>query len=169
VSRTIRWFVPAVLMAGWLLVISSRQVALFPPAVTQASEIVPVWLIGSVVAVSVAARVIRPTLPTHVAVLAASTFGLALLAAQLGQPLANATADYCGDQCRTAIMGRFVAFFGWPILAAIVLRVVARAESRAADEEGAERAAWTRSWALVTLVMGLASAAGWWRIILPDG
>jgi hypothetical protein len=157
------------LLIGWLILITSRQVALFPPAPTPASELLPMSLMGGLVAVAAAIRVARPSLATHLALLAALTFGLALLAAQLGQPLANATADYCGDLCRTAIIGRFVAFFGWPILASIALWAIARSERRTRGEAPAERASWTRSWAVVTLVTGLAGAIAWWRIILPNG
>ncbi len=58
--------------------------------------------------------------------MAVLTCGIGLLAAQLGAPLANASegqvgGDCCGDFCRTAIMGRFAAYFGWPPLAAILL------------------------------------------------
>lgn len=168
-NRTFRWIVPGVLIVGWLIVITSRQVALFPPAATPASELLSISLIGGLVAAAAAIRVARPSLATHVGLLLAMTFGLALLAAQLGQPLANATADYCGDLCRTAIMGRFVAFFGWPVLAAIVLWAIARSESRAPAEPAAERAAWTRSWAVMTLAAGIGFAVVWWQIILPNG
>ena len=163
------WTVPAVLVSGWLVLITSRQVALFPPAGAPAGELLPTSLVGGLVAVATAVRVGRPSLLTHLGFLAAFTFGLALLAAQLGQPLANATADYCGDQCRTAIMGRFVAFFGWPILAAVALWLVVRSERRDPGARAVERAAWTRTWAIVTLVAGMVAAVAWWRIILPNG
>jgi len=169
VSQGLRWIVPAVLMTGLLILITSRQVALFPPDATRGSELLPWPLMGGLVAVAVGFRVERPSLATHLALLMALTFGLALLGAQLGQPLANATADYCGDLCRTAIIGRFVAFFGWPVLAAIALWAIARSEARTAGEAAAERASWTRSWAVVTLLMGVVAAIAWWRIILPNG
>jgi hypothetical protein len=156
-------------MTGWLTLITSRQVALFPPAATPARELVPLSVTGGLVAVAAGFRVARPSLATHLAWLSALTFGLALLAADLGQPLANATADYCGDLCRTAIIGRFLAFFGWPIVAAIALWVIARSEGRTPDEDAAARGSWTRSWAVVTLVTGIAAAIAWWRIILPNG
>ena len=161
--------VPAVLVGGWLMVITSHQVALFPPAATPGGELLPMSLVGALVAVTAAVRLARPSLATHVAFLAALTFGLALLAAQPGQPLANATVDYCGDLCRTAIFGRFAAFFGWPVVVAIALWVVARAENRIPGEAPAERAAWTSAWAVVTLVAGLGAAVVWWQIILPNG
>lgn len=157
------------LITGWLILITSRQVALFPPAATPASELLPLSLIGGLIAVAAGVRVERPSLATHLALLAALTFGLALLGAQLGQPLANATADYCGDLCRSAIIFRFVAFFGWPILAAIAFWAIARSEGRSTSEAAAARASWTRSWAMVTLVTGIAAAIAWWRIILPNG
>jgi hypothetical protein len=169
VTPTLRWIVPGVLIGGWLIVITSRQVALFPPAATPGSELAPMSLIGGLVGVAAALRVAKPSLATHLALLAALTFGLALLAAQLGRPLANATADYCGDFCRTAIIGRFVAFFGWPVLAAIALWAIARSERRTPGDAATERASWTRSWAVVTLVTGIAAGIAWWRIILPNG
>ena len=168
-TPTLRWIVPGVLLSGWLTVITSRQVALFPPAATPGSELLPIPLIGGLVALAAAVRFVRPSLATHLALLAAATFGLALLAAQLGQPLANATAAYCGDLCRTAIIGRFVAFFGWPVLVVIALWVIARWERRIPGEAAAERASWTRTWAVVTLVTGIAAAIAWWRIVLPNG
>jgi hypothetical protein len=164
-----RWIVPAVLIGSWLAVITSRQVALFPPAATPVEELLPVAVIGGLVVLAAALRIIRPSLATHVALLTGLTFGAALVAAQLGQPLANATAGYCGDLCRTAIFGRFVTFFGWPVVVAIVLQLIARSERRAPDEPGADRAAWTTAWAIVALVAGMATAVAWWRIILPNG
>jgi hypothetical protein len=99
--------------------------------------------------------------------------GAALLAVQLGAPLANASGgevggDYCGDFCRTAIMGRFLSFFGWPVLTAIWLVLLGRRDRRAAGG-GAGRASWTRVWATATLVLGLLVSAVWWRIILAKG
>jgi hypothetical protein len=145
VSRGLRWIVPLAFITVWLILITLRQVALFPPAPTPASEVLPMSLMGGLVAVAAGFRV------------------------QRGQPLANATADYCGDLRRNAIVGRFVAFFGWPVLAAIALWAIARSEGSTASEAAAERASWTRSWAVVTLVTGLAAAIAWWRIILPNG
>ena len=168
-SPSARWLVPVVVMGGWLVFIASRQVALFPPGPTRPSEVLPAPVTVGVVAIGAAIRVLRPSLISHIGFLAVLTCGLGLLAAQLGQPLANATADYCGDQCRTAIIGRFVTFFGWPIAAAVVLGLMASAESRRPDTTAAERAAWTRSWAVVTLVLGLAASVVWWRTILPNG
>jgi hypothetical protein len=76
--------------------------------------------------------------------------------------------DYCGDFCRTAIMGRFLSFFGWPLLTAIGLVLLGRRDRRAAGG-AAERAIWTRAWATATLVLGLLASAVWWWIILPEG
>ncbi len=160
---------PLALVGGWLVFLTARQVELFPPAAEPATELVPASLVGGLVAVVTVVRVARPSLGTHIGFLTAVTVGLALLAAQLGQPLANATADYCGDQCRTAIIGRFVAFFGWPILAAVALWLVVRSERRDANRPAVERAAWTRAWAIVTLVAGSVAGVAWWRIILPNG
>lgn len=164
-----RWIVPIVLVGGWLIAITSRQVALFPPAPTLPSELVPIPIAVGLLALASAFRVARPVVAAHVAFLVGLTFCLALLAAQIGQPLANATADECGDQCRSAIFSRFIGFFGWPVLAGIVLVVLARAEARAPDPTAAERAAWTQSWAVITFLTGMTAAVAWWRIILPNG
>lgn len=73
----------------------------------------------------------------------------------VGAPLANASegavgGDYCGDLCRTAIMGL----------------VLLGRRDRPAVGGDAERASWTRAWAVATLVLGLLASAVWWRIIL---
>jgi hypothetical protein len=168
-SSVARWIVPVLVVGGWLVLITSRQAALYPPAPTPARELLPTTLVGGLVAVAAVARVARPGLLTHVAVLGALTCGMALVAAMLGQPLASATVDQCGDFCRTAIIGRFIAFFAWPLVAAAILVLVARAERRSAAVGSAERVAWTRAWAVVTIVLAMAAAIVWWRIILPEG
>lgn len=168
-SSAARWIVAVLVVGGWLVLITSRQVALFPPAATPGRELLPTTLIGGLVAVAAVARLARPGLLTHVAFLGALTCGLALVAAMLGQPLANATIDECGDFCRTAIAGRFIAFYGWPLIAAAILALVARADRRSAAVGSAERVAWTTAWAVVTAVLGMAAAVVWWRIVLPEG
>jgi hypothetical protein len=159
----IRWVVPVAILVPWLALLGSWQTALFPLAGQPPEPLVSWQVVVLVIAAVVAIRVVRPGLVTHVVALAATSMGIALLAAQIGSPLANATADYCGDFCWTAIGLRFISFFGWPIALAAGLLVTAR---RTPD---AELASWTRSWAIVTLVAGLAVAVAWWRTILPNG
>lgn len=164
-----RWLLPALVMAAWLLFLTSRQVALFPSTgpSPEPPPVAPIVFGATLLAVEV--RRWRPTTVTHVVMLAVITGGIALLAAQLGTPLANATTDYCGDFCRSAIIGRAVTFFGWPIVTAGALWVLARVEARNKTTAGLERAAWTRAWAGTSLVLGLAASVAWWMIILPDG
>lgn len=168
-GRLARPIVATLLLGAWLLLITSRQVALFPRSGALPIELSPPPLVVGLILAGATVRAVRPSLASHVAFLIAFTFGLALLGAQLGQPLADATADYCGDQCRTAIMGRFVTFFGWPILAAVVLAILARREARSPAPDARERAAWSWAWAAAALVGGIAAAVVWWRIILPNG
>ena len=153
----------------WLLVIASRQVALYagagggPPG----DELLPVPVTGSAMLLALAARIARPSVLTHVACIVALVCGLALLGASLGSPFANATATYCGDFCRDAIMGRFIAFFGWPIVSAFALYVAWRWERASHRPGSVEQAAWSRAWILPTLVLGLAAALLWWHALLP--
>jgi hypothetical protein len=156
-----RWLVPLAILAPWLALIASWQTALFPPS-GSIPEPIPWQPIIVAIAAAVVVRVARPSLATHVLALAVFTMGVATLAAQVGQPLANAARDYCGDFCRNAIAIRFITFFGWPVAVAAILFVSARTRDR-------ELAAWTRSWAAVTLVAGLIAAVAWWRTILPNG
>lgn len=164
-----RWLVPTGVLGPWLLLLTSRQVALYPAVGGPGSPLFPVPIVVGVAALFVALRAVRPTTTTHVAFLAVLTCAVALLAAHLGSPLANASGDYCGDFCRSSIMGRFVAFFGWPVVTAGALAVLARRENRGQVPGREVRAAWSRAWAWVTLVLGLVAAAAWWRIILPNG
>ena len=169
VAVAAKWLLPATILGGWLLFLTSRQVALFPRSgpPLESSALVSIVIAATVLAVMV--RLWRPTTATHVAMRALVTGSIALLAAQLGNPLANATVDYCGDFCRTAIMGRMGTFFGWPIVAAGALWVLARYEAGIQTNGHLERAAWTRAWAVTCLILGLAASVAWWRIILPDG
>jgi len=157
-----RWLVPIALIGPWLTVLGVMQTSLLPPATPLPDRPRPELAVLAIVA-AVIVRLRAPSLVTHVAALAVTTGGVALLAAQIGAPFANATADYCGDFCRTAIMARAVTFVGWPIATAAVLSVLAR------RDRDRELASWTRPWARVTLVLGLAAAVWWWRTILPNG
>lgn len=168
--RIVRWLVAAVLLGAWLVLLTSRQTALYPTFAPPGPELLPVPITVAVLVASVALRAARPTIVTHVVFLAVTSGVVALLAAHLGSPLANASGNYCGDFCRSAIMGRFLAFFGWPLLTSGGLLVLAHREARLpAGREAMERAAWSRAWAGVTLVVGLCAAVAWWRIILPNG
>jgi len=167
--RPHRALVAGAVLAPWLLLITSRQTALYrgsgggPPG----QELLPAALVVAAMGIAVAARLLRPSVTTHLIGLATVVGGLALLAANLGVPFANASATYCGDFCRTAMMGRFVAFFGWPLLAALGLALAWRAERSAVTDEAIRRAAWTRAWIFPTLTIGLLAAVTWWRIVLP--
>lgn len=157
------------LLGTWLLFLTTRQVALFPrlgPPL-EPTPVVPIAIATTMLALVV--RLWRPSTVTHVAMLALITGSIALWAAQLETPLANATTDYCGDFCRTAIIGRAATFFGWPIVTAGALWVLARLEARNKTTAGVERAEWTRAWAGTSLILGLAASVAWWTIILPDG
>ena len=161
------------IVAIGLAFLTSRQTALYPTVAQPAVELVPASLAFGAVALAVVGRLVAPSTSVAVVCMAALSWSAALLAAQLGAPLANASdgaigGDYCGDFCRTAIMGRFVSFFGWPILTAISLVLLGRRD-RLEPDDGGERASWTRAWATATLVLGFLFAAIWWRIILPGG
>jgi hypothetical protein len=165
----IRAGVAAAILCPWLFLITLRQTALFdgsgggPPRPGLLAT--PVTL--AVMAAALVLRLLRPTVAAHVVCLAVMTCGLALLAAQLGGPLANATADYCGDQCRTAIMGRLLSFAGWPLVGATGLLAAWAWERRRPEPGAAERALWSHAWIYPTLLLGLAWSISWWRIILP--
>lgn len=167
--RPHRALVAAAVLAAWLLLITTRQTALYrgngggPPG----SELLPLAVVLAAMAIAVAARFGRPSVTTHLIGIASVVGGLALLAANLGVPFANASATYCGDFCRTAIMGRFVAFFGWPLLAALGLALAWRLERSGATDEAMRRAAWSKAWIFPTLIVGLLAALAWWRIVLP--
>jgi hypothetical protein len=168
-----RVLVASSVLVVWLAFLTSRQTALYPTVAQPAAELVPISLaLGAVVAAGVG-RLFASSTRVAVVCMAVLCCGAALLAAQLGAPLANASGgelggDYCGDFCRTAIMGRFLSFFGWPILTTVGLVLLSRRDRRAAGG-GAERATWTRAWAAATLVLGLLASVVWWRIILPEG
>ena len=163
-----RMLLVTAMLGPWLLLLASRQTALYdgagggPPG----EELLPlpVTLVGMVVAVALRAK--RPSVAMHFVCLAIVVGGVALIAASLGTPFANATATYCGDFCRGAIGARLGAFFGWPLVVAAGLAIVARAERAKDDAVAGERAAWSRSWVLPTLILGLGAAVAWSRIVL---
>ncbi len=168
-----RVLVASSILAIWLAFLTSRQTALYPTVSQPAVELVPTSLALGAIILAVVGRLVAPSTSVAVACMAVISCSAALLAAQLGTPLANASdgvigGDYCGDFCRTAIMGRFVSFFGWPILTAIGLVLLDRRD-RVDSENRAQRASWTGAWATSTLVLGLLFSAVWWRIILPVG
>jgi len=165
-----RWLVAAALLGPWLLFLTTRQTALYPPAPTPAVELVPTAVTIGAIIVAVALRLALPGTLVHGLFLTVLTGGVALGAAQLGIPLANAAADYCGDFCRSAIFGRFLTFFGWPIATSLAIGALARREARPpADAGSLERAAWSRAFAAVVLFLGLGAGTLWWGIILPNG
>jgi hypothetical protein len=164
----VRWLVPVAVVGLWLLFLTSRQVALFPPATAPAPELVPGPLVIGVLAAALGLRLLRPSIASHLVLVGLAVCAAALFAAQLGSPFANATGDYCGDLCRTAIMGRFATFFGWPIVVAGSLAALGRL-GRGPLSEKVERVAWTRPWAVATLTLGLVASVVWWRIVLPNG
>jgi hypothetical protein len=159
----------AVILGPWLFLITTRQTALYagagggPPG----PELIrtPITLVA--MAAALALRVLRPSVATHLVCLAVMICGLALLAANLGSPFANATADYCGDFCRDAIMTRFLAFFGWPLLGAACLAIAWGWEHRRPEPGASQRALWSHAWIYPTVVLGAIESTAWWRIILP--
>lgn len=164
-----RLLTAAAILGSWLLLLTSQQVALYPTSSPPEPFPLPApVVVGAVLAAGVL-RVVRRTTLVHVTFLAVFVCGVALLAAHLGSPLANAAGDYCGDFCRSAIMGRFLVFFGWPIVTAVGLAIFGRWERRRPEFESAERAAWSSTWAVVTVVLGTIAGVAWWRIILPNG
>lgn len=168
-----RLLVASSVLVVWLAYLTSRQTALYPTVAGPAAELVPMSLALGAIVVAIVGRLVTSSTSVAAVCMAVLVCSAALVAAQLGGPLANASGatvggDYCGDFCRTAIMGRFVSFFGWPLLTAIGLVLLGRRDRRAAGG-GAERASWTRAWATATLVFGLLAAVVWWRIILPEG
>lgn len=171
---TVKAHVAAISVLGvWLAFLTSRQTALYPTVAQPATELVPIWLVLGAVIVAVIGRLLARSTRVVVACMTVLVCGAALVAAQLGTPLANASGDvvggdYCGDFCRTAIMGRFLWFFGWPLLTATGLVLLGRRD-RLAVGGVVERIAWTRAWASATLLLGLVAAAVWWGIILPKG
>ncbi len=155
-------------LAPWLLLITSRQVQLYagdgggPPR----PELLPLPAVLAAIAVALILPRVRSSVAVHVACLAVAVCGVALLAASLGTPFANATADYCGDLCRTQIMFRAAAFVGWPALASAGLALAARADLRAPDPLARERAEWSRAWIGPTLILGYVASATWWLLVL---
>jgi hypothetical protein len=163
-----RWLAPIAVLGPWLLLLTSRQVALYPPASAPATELLPGPVALALLAAVVVLRLLVTSTVTHVVLLATTVCCAALFAAQLGTPLANASGDYCGDLCRTAIAGRFATFFGWPIVVAGLVAAAGRRKD-GSTIGSAELAAWTRPWAFATLVLGLLASVAWWRIVLPGG
>jgi hypothetical protein len=165
----VRAVVAAAILGPWLILITMRQTALYdgsgggPPG----RELVAAPITLAVMAAALVVRVLRPSVPVHVVCLAVLVCGLALLAAQLGSPFANATAEYCGDYCRTAILARFLSFAGWPLLGAAGLLAAWAWESRRPGPGAVERARWSHAWIYPTLILGLIGSATWWGIILP--
>jgi hypothetical protein len=153
--------VPIAILAPWLALITSAQRALFPRTADLPVE-PPILLFAVAAVAALAVRVVVPSVRSHSVALATVTAAVSLAAAKIGAPLANATVDYCGDQCRTAIIGRAASFFGWPIALAAIVALSARADSP-------DRATWSRRWAVTTLVLGELAAIVWWRTILPNG
>jgi hypothetical protein len=165
----VRALVAAAILGPWLFLITTRQTALYdgagggPPG----PELIGTPITMVAMAAALALRVLRPSVLTHVVCLAVLIGGLALLAANLGSPFANATADYCGDFCRDAIMYRFLAFFGWPLLGAACLAIAWRWERRRPELGASQRALWSHAWIYPTVVLGAIAPTAWWRIILP--
>ena len=147
--------------------ITSRQVQLFagaggsPPG----PELVPIPILLAVVAVALIPRGVRRSVGVHVVALSVAIGGLALVAAGLGAPFANATADYCGDLCRTQTLLRAGAFLGWPALACVGLALAARADLRTPDPLAIERANWSKAWIAPTLILGYVASAASWRLV----
>jgi hypothetical protein len=163
--------VAAALLAPWLIFLTARQTALYPPSPTPATELVSLPVAVAVVMLSAAVLwLARPGPLVHAVLLTVLTGGIALVGAQLGSPLANATADYCADFCRSAIFGRFLTFFGWPLAAALGVAALALREARAPSAVASlSRVAWSRAFAVVTLVLGYVASIAWWGIVLPTG
>ena len=167
-SRT-RSLVVAIGLAGWLLLITlfQRPVQAGAGGGQPGPELLPPTATFAAMALAVVFRVLRPSLATHLACLAVIVGGIALLAASLGAPFANATATYCGDFCRTEIFLRLLGWIGWPPLVALGLWVATRLERRRSGVGAAERAAWTRAWIWPVLIVGWVASIAWWRIVLP--
>lgn len=166
-SRT-RSLLVAVGLGGWLLLITLFQRPLQAGAGggLPGPELLPPTATLGAMALAVVIRVLRPSVATHLVCLAVVVGGIALLAANLGTPFANATATYCGDFCRSEIILRMLGWIGWPPLVALGLWVATRLERRR-SEAAAERAAWTRAWIWPVLIVGWAASIAWWRIVLP--
>lgn len=169
----LRLLVASSVLVVWLAFLTSRQTALYPTVAQPAAELAPIPLALVAIVAAVIGRLLASSTSVAVVCMAVLSCGAALVAAQLGAPLANASdgvigGDYCGDVCRSAIMGRFISFFGWPLLTAFGLVLLGRRDRLVAGG-GAERATWTRAWAIATLILGLLASAVWWRIILPEG
>jgi hypothetical protein len=164
-----RVVVAALVLGPWLLFLTSLQVPLYPADGAPPPSPIPTLAVVVAVGASAVMRALVPTTRLHVLFLAVTTCGVATLAAHIGDPLANATATYCGDLCRTAIMFRFVAFFGWSVVMAAGLALLARWERSGGRAGSGIRVAWSLAWASAVLVLGLPAAVAWWRIILPSG
>jgi hypothetical protein len=164
-----RALVAVLILGPWLLLLTNLQTALYPLESPPTPSPVPAPLVAGAIIVTGWLRVQRRTTPAHLLFLVVLVCGVAFLAAHVGSPLANASGEYCGDFCRTAIMGRFLAFFGWPILVAAGLAVLGRLERSRPEAGASERASWSWAWGAVALVLGTLASIAWWRIILPNG
>ena len=163
--------VAAVILGPWLYLITTRQVALYDGAGggPAGPELISTPFTIALMAAAGALRVLRPSVATHVVCLAVLIGGLALLAAHLGSPFANATADYCGDLCRSAIVGRLSPS------RSSVGRSSARPASRSPGDGSADDPSrrplsglfGTDAWIYPTLVLGTVASIAWWRITLP--
>ena len=112
-----RLLVASSVLVVWLAYLTSRQTALYPTVAGPAAELVPMSLALGAIVVAIVGRLFTSSTSVAAVCMAVLVCSAALVAAQLGGPLANASGatvggDYCGDFCRTAIMGRFVSFFG---------------------------------------------------------
>jgi len=164
-----RALIAAVILGPWLFLITTRQTALYNGAGggQPGPELIATPITVGTMAAAITLRVLRPSVATHVVCISVLIGGLALLAAHLGSPFANATADDCGDFCRSAIMGRFLAFFGWPLLGAACLAIAWRRERRRPEPGASQRALWSHAWIYPTFALGAVASTAWWRIALP--
>jgi hypothetical protein len=152
--------VVAAALAAWLLLIALQLRPLYdgagggPPGPQLLPPVITLGAIGLATLVHLA----RPSVAMHLGWLAVTVGGVALLAADLGSPFANATETYCGDFCRTAIMTRFAAYFCWPLVVALGLFLIAR-------HQAAALAGWTRAWIVPVVGVGTGGSVIWWRIV----
>lgn len=159
------WVPPVVVVGTWLGMLTILQVALFPRAPRLSAPVdLGLPLVLAVLAVGI--RLLAPGVVSQHLAIGGVVALVAVLSAQVAIPLANATDTYCGDFCRTAIIGRGAVFVGWPVATAGVLAIVARLERRRGQPRLAGIAV---AWAGTTLVLGLVAAWAWWQAILPNG
>ena len=159
------WLPPVVVVGSWLGILTVLQVPLFPrAAILPAPVDLGAPLVVAILAVGIRLRA-PGVISQHLAIGAVVAL-VAVVSAQVAIPLANATDTYCGDFCRTAILGRAATFVGWPIATAGILAIVARVERRRGQARLASIAV---AWAATTLVLGTVASRVWWRAILPNG